>query len=96
MPMKDKLLIFLSASTKNMNYLKCLEKESESKCGSDDCFVCLFFFFCHCSGRANHDLLSLYTATTCSHFMYGCNSAMKRMTREIFIDAIYFSTISEF
>lgn len=27
-----------------MNYLKCLEKESESKRGSDDWFVCLFLF----------------------------------------------------
>lgn len=29
-----------------MNYLKCLEKESESKSdGSDDWFVCLFVLF---------------------------------------------------
>lgn len=67
MPMKDKLLIF-KCKYKKMNYLKCLEKESESECGSDDCLlcVCLFFLFfvCCCSGRANHDLLSLYTATT--------------------------------
>lgn len=44
MPMKDKLLIFKCKYKKKMNYLKCLEKESESKRGSDDWFVCFFSF----------------------------------------------------
>lgn len=29
---------------KKMNYLKCLEKESESECGSDDCLLCVCLF----------------------------------------------------
>lgn len=82
---------------KKLTYLKCLEKESESQRGSDDCFVCLFVLLvCGCSGGANHDL-SLYAASynvLTLHVWVQFSS--EENDQRNFIDAIYFSTISEF